>query len=86
MLFPVIQRELAEADLSLEELGIALKNMKNDTCPGLDGLSMNFYKFFWKEIGPVLFEALKVGLSEGKLHDSALPGHNKPYSKSWKRH
>ena len=63
-----------DQEQTLEEVSVALKQMSNDKCPGLDGLTVNFYKFFWQSIGHPLFEALQQGLSEGKLHDSALRG------------
>ena len=36
----------------------AVKNMKADKSPGLDGLPCEFYKYFWKQIGPYFFDAL----------------------------
>ena len=68
------ESEIADNDLTLQELSLALKSMCNDKCPGLDGLSVNFYKFFWKFIGPVLLEAILQGMSENSLHKSALQG------------
>ena len=35
-----------EGELTLEEIGIALKNMKNEKSPGLDGFTSEFFKFF----------------------------------------
>ena len=41
--------KLAEP-ISLEEIEKTLINMKNGTSPGSDGFSVEFYKFFWKEL------------------------------------
>ena len=64
----------AEQQITFDEMSNALKGMSNDKCPGLDGLSVNFYKFFCKSLGPVLFQAIQQGITDGLLHDSALKG------------
>ena len=45
-------------DLTLEELSNALKGMKDGKAPGMDGISVAFYKKFWEEIGPLVFESI----------------------------
>ena len=33
--------------------------MKADKSPGLDGLPCEFYKYFWKQVRPYFYDALK---------------------------
>lgn len=40
--------------ITLEELTKAVNNLKINKSPGLDGISTNFYKTFWKYLGPLL--------------------------------
>jgi hypothetical protein len=39
-----------EGELTPQETLSALKLMKNDKSPGMDGFTTEFYKFFWKDI------------------------------------
>ena len=41
------ESEKLEGDIKLDELSNSLKNMKNEKSPGLDGFTVEFYKFFW---------------------------------------
>jgi hypothetical protein len=41
---------LTEGNLSFKECGESLKLMKNGKSPGSDGFTVDFYKFFWKDI------------------------------------
>ena len=43
--------EQLEGEISYSELLNALKNMKNDKSPGLDGFTVEFFKFFWLDLG-----------------------------------
>lgn len=47
-----------EEDLKIEELDKAIIKMAKGKSPGLDGLTVDFYVFFWKDIRLLLFEAL----------------------------
>ena len=40
----------AEGKLSTQECLNALKNMKNNKSPGVDGYTAEFYKFFWNDL------------------------------------
>ena len=52
------QRELCEGNLTFNECTESLKSMKNGKSPGSDGYTVDFYKIFWKYIGPFLFRSL----------------------------
>lgn len=39
-----------EDDLKNEELDVAINQMSKGKSPGLDGLTVEFYIFFWEDI------------------------------------
>ena len=43
-----------------------IKFMINGKSPGSDGYTVDFYKFFWKDIGPFVFRSLFYGYNSGK--------------------
>ena len=45
----------------------ALKQMKNNKSPGSDGFTVEFYKFFWKDIGDFLVRSINYAFESGKL-------------------
>ena len=45
-----VQNTYMNADLSIEEIGIAIKAMKNNQNPGPDGIPAEFYKIYWSYI------------------------------------
>lgn len=53
--------------LTLEELQKALQSMECGRAPGIDGLSADFYKSFWPEIGADLLAVINESLSSGRL-------------------
>ena len=55
--------QITEKELSLEELNNAIILMKCGKTPGTDGLSVDFYKFFWNDIKDVVLESLDVAMT-----------------------
>ena len=53
-----------EAALTIDECTKALKLLPNDKSPGPDGLTTNFYKFFWVDIKDIFFESLQYSFNE----------------------
>ncbi len=51
-------KSIMEDDLIIEELDKKIIQMAKGKSPGLDGLTVDFYVFFWKDIRQLLFEAL----------------------------
>ena len=49
------QKNSLEGNLSFKECGEFLKLMKNGKSPGSDGFTVDFYKFFWNDIGALFF-------------------------------
>jgi hypothetical protein len=60
-------KELCEAEISVDEVGRALKDLNNGKTPGTDGLPPDFYKFFWKSINKLVFDSLEYVLSKGEM-------------------
>ena len=44
--------------------------MKGNKSPGLDGLSVEFYKTFWPEIGNLMVESFNEAFQSNRLSDS----------------
>ena len=60
--------------VTMEEAGKGLKNMKNDKSPRSDGFSVNFFKFFWKDLSVYLVGSINCGLQAGKLSTTQTQG------------
>ena len=87
------QKLQAEGILTKGECLIALKNMKNGKSPGLDGYTVEFYKFFWNEISKFLLKSYNYSLEIGAFSTSqkqgvitCIPkeGKSKLYLKNWR--
>lgn len=65
----VSAESLAELDsaLTLEELERALQGMECGKAPGLDGISIDFYKSFWSVVGEDVLAVLNDSLAGGLL-------------------
>ena len=60
--------------LTLEELGVAVKMMKNNKTPGDDGIPIDFYKVFWAKLKDVFLEVVEHCSNQEVLHTSARRG------------
>ena len=56
-----------EGEITYAELSTALRNMKNNKSPGLDGFTVEFFKFFWTDIGIFILRSLNYGYRSGSL-------------------
>ena len=56
-----------ENAITERELIISIKAMKNCKSPGCDGLTSEFYKFFWTNIKTSLLNSINYGLETGRL-------------------
>lgn len=64
---PEENRDYCDAPLSEHELHQALLSMENNKSPGIDGLSTNFYKFFWTLFGSELTAVYNYAFLQGTL-------------------
>ena len=48
-----------DQEITLDEIKLAIKSMKNCKTPGSDGFPIEFYKFFWQDIGIYLFKSFQ---------------------------
>ena len=56
-----------EGFLTVKECGDALNSMNINKSPGCDGLTVEFYRYFWKEIKDLVVGSLNEGLCKGEL-------------------
>ena len=75
------------------EIKQVLINMKNNKSPGPDGFTVEFYKFFFKDIGIFLVRSFNEGISKGELSVTqyqgvitCIPKEGKPkqFIKNWR--
>ena len=60
--------------LTLSDLEIAVKGMKNNKTPGEDGIPVDFYKVFWRNIKSAFMDTVLKCYDECILHGSARKG------------
>ena len=54
-----LDKNKLEGPITYPELLYCLKKTSNNTSPGFDGFTYEFFKFFWKDIGHFLVRAIK---------------------------
>ena len=82
-----------EGELTYKELAEALKSMKNSKSPGNDGFTVEFFKFFWQDLGVYILRSINCAYENGLLSVTqkqgiitCLPKPNKPRHllKNWR--
>lgn len=93
---PILSEDLKyslEGLLSYSELLYCLKKSKNNTSPGFDGFTYEFFKFFWNDLGQFMLRAINYGFEKGELSESQKQGvitcipkgnKDKQYLKNWR--
>jgi len=61
------QAETLEGPITYKELSSIVKEMKNNKSPGLDGYTVEFFKFFWLDLGQIILRALNEAYLKGEL-------------------
>lgn len=61
-------RDSLEGDITVDELTNALFQMQNNKAPGIDGLTAEAYKMFWKYFKIPYHKAILEAKEKGKLH------------------
>ena len=85
-------KDMLDKPISLEELSNAVRSLKKSKTPGLDGLTSEFYQYFWPKLAHMYLRALNECNEEGELYQSAkrgvislLPKKKDPlYLKNWR--
>ena len=82
-----------DKSLTIDEISMALKSMKNQKCPGIDGFPAEFFKVFWGKLKHFVlraancwFECGEMSVSMRQCVISCLPKGDKPrqYLKNWR--
>jgi hypothetical protein len=68
------EKEVKEGLITYSELLASLKRAKNNKSPGMDGYTVEFYKFFWRDIGHFLLRSINEGYKNGCLSSSQKQG------------
>ena len=63
-----------EGPKKYEEILYCLTKSSNNTSPGCDGFTYEFFKFFWKDFGIYLLRAINTCFYKGELTDSLKRG------------
>ena len=63
-----------EGVMSVEECKRALMMMENNKTPGTDGLTLEFYRYFWNPVSKYIVESFNYGLQHGSLSISQRQG------------
>ena len=78
-------KDILSQDITLDELTVALNDMKKDSSPGFDGLTVRFYKTFWPLLGKWVLASLSDAFAAGSCTVDQrrgivrlLPKRNKP--------
>ena len=64
--------ESLEGELTLCEIGEALRKLKNNKCPGIDGFSSEFFKFFWPDLKHFIHKSLNSAYDRGEMSISFI--------------
>ena len=62
--------DMCEGQLTYSEWFKVLSTFEGNKTPGNDGLTIEFYKFFWSEIGTLLVDSLTYAYFHGELSSS----------------
>ena len=82
-----------EGVMSIHECEIALKTMENNKTPGTDGLTPEFYRYFWDLLGSFMVSSFNFAFRNGTLSFSQRQGiislipkkkKNTEYLKNWR--
>ncbi len=59
------QREILDSDITLQELTDAVKQISLRHSPGIDGITTDFYHYFWNVLGQDFYEVAKDCFENG---------------------
>lgn len=65
------QKIMLDQEITLDELTTALNTLPCNKTPGLDGLTAEFYRKFWKKMGPIYLHSIQYSIRQGRLNETA---------------
>lgn len=65
-----VQKKYCDQTLSVQEVTDVLKGLKNGSCPGADGLPVEFYKVFWSRIVKFVLSSFNAAFVAGNMSSS----------------
>ena len=68
---PVLNEQIRddlEIEITLNEISIAVKDMKNNKSPGIDGFPIEFFKFFWRDLKVWVYRFIKESFNNNCLN------------------
>ena len=68
------EAQIIEGEITLQEATSALKKMKNNKSPGTDGLTVEFIKFFWTDLGVFVIRASNESFRNKELSNTQKEG------------
>ena len=71
---PEADRDACEGSLTYDECKRATYSLKSNKSPGSDGLSSEFYKTFWDNVGILMVDSLNEAYEKGELSPSQKHG------------
>ena len=63
-----VDQMICEGNINYSECELAVKNMKRNKSPGLDGICIEFYQVFWPLIGNVLVRVFNQSFETCQNH------------------
>jgi exonuclease III len=84
---------MLEGYITVDEAGQVLKNMSNGKSPGTDGMTVDFFKFFWKQLKIFVVRSINEGFDNKQMSITqregiiiCIPKGDKPreYLKNWR--
>ena len=70
----IVDKTMLDQDIASDETARAVKVLKKEKSPGVDGLTVEFYHTFWHVLSDLYVNALNQAIAEGQLHLSARRG------------
>ena len=68
------EKNKLDEDFTPEEIGKSVSSLKNNESPGEDGLTKEFFNYFWENLVDLYLECLDECESTGELCDSQKKG------------
>lgn len=65
-------KEALEAPITLEQMCVVAHAMAKNKVSGRDGIPIEFYLALWVDIGPILLEVLREGLTRVSMHPKLM--------------